>query len=142
MKVKIKVKKDHLLPKYATKGSCGADLRADIQEEMVLKKGDSGLIPTGVFLELPMQYEAQIRPRSGLALKKGVTVLNTPGTIDSDYRNEIGVILINHGKEDFIIKPNMRIAQIVIAKVVIADFEHGEMASSSRKGGFGHTGSM
>ncbi len=133
---------DDLLPKYATLNSSGADLMAAILEEMVVSPGKSALVPTGLFLEIPPGVEAQIRPRSGLALKNQITVLNTPGTIDADYRGEIKVILINHGLEPFHIQPKMRIAQIVFASVIKAEFIQQEnLALSVRSGGgFGHTG--
>lgn len=142
MKVLIKVEDEDFLPSYATDHSAGADLRACVESDVILLSGQSMLIPTGVYLEMPVNFEAQVRPRSGLALKNQVTVLNTPGTIDSDYRGEIGVILINHGKENFIIKPKMRIAQLVIAPVYKAEFViKEELLSTVRgSGGFGHSG--
>lgn len=130
------------IPVYSSEFAAGADLKAHIQKEIVLQPGESKLIPTGIKMELPNGYEAQVRPRSGLALKNQITVLNTPGTIDSDYRGEVGVILINHGKQPFIITPNMRIAQLVIQPVCKAEFFlQEELATSVRgEGGFGHTG--
>lgn len=130
------------LPCYASDGASGADIRANISEEITLYPGESRLIPTGLRLAIPEGYEIQVRPRSGLALKNQVTVLNTPGTIDADYRGEVGVILINHGKEHFIIKPGMRIAQLVLTPVLQADFVLAlELADTQRgAGGFGHTG--
>ncbi len=129
-------------PLYATDLASGADLHADIQEAVTIASQTVGLIPTGVFLEIPAGYEVQVRPRSGLALKFGVTVLNTPGTIDADYRGEIQVIMINHGKEPFVVEPGMRIAQIVLAQVVRATFCVVEELTTSVRGsgGFGHTG--
>ncbi len=135
----IKSKK---LPLYASEGASGADIRADISEEMVLAPGESKLIPTGIFVEIPQGYEIQIRPRSGLALKHSVTVLNTPGTIDADYRGEIGVILINHSRSPFVVEPDMRIAQLVVAPVVQAEFLEKDSLTLTARGeqGFGHTG--
>lgn len=131
-----------VLPEYASAGSSGADVRAFIQEDIVLKPGSSTLVKTGLRFTIPLGFEIQVRPRSGLALNHQITVLNTPGTIDADYRGELGVILINHGKEDFIIKPGMRIAQIVVVPVVQASFVVvGAMEATTRgSGGFGHTG--
>ncbi len=144
MKVEIKRLEgnDLELPSYETKNSAGMDLRACITENIVLKKGERKLIKTGLSIALPENYEAQVRPRSGLALKNGITVLNTPGTIDADYRGEIGVILINLGDSDFTIERGMRIAQMVIAPVVQAELvEVKELDETSRgKGGFGSTG--
>ena len=105
------------LPTYASTGAAGADVKANVASNMVIKPGSSALVPTGLKVAIPDGYEIQVRPRSGLALKNQVTVLNTPGTIDSDYRGEIGVILINHGKEDFIVTPGMRIAQLIVSPV-------------------------
>jgi dUTP pyrophosphatase len=130
------------LPHYASAGASGADLRAFLEEDLIIPPGSSQLIPTGLYLAIPEGYEIQIRPRSGLALKNQVTVLNTPGTIDADYRGEIKVILINHGKDDFIVQPGMRIAQCVLAPVFQADFTlTKELTATARgAGGFGHTG--
>lgn len=129
-------------PVYASQGAAGADVCAYIQKEIILKPGERALVPTGLRFAIPGGYEIQVRPRSGLALKYGVTVLNTPGTIDADYRGELGVILINHGKDPFTITPKMRIAQIVLASVFQAEFVQQEtLVSTSRgEGGFGHTG--
>ena len=142
MDLEIPIQSDNELPEYATEGSAGADVRAHLDEPMVIEPGSSALVPTGLVCEIPEGYEIQIRPRSGLAFKNQVTVLNTPGTIDSDFRGEIKVILINHGKTAFIIEPKMRIAQFVVAKVERATFVHAkELAQSGRgSGGFGHTG--
>lgn len=130
------------IPAYATKQSAGMDLCAAIENDITLKKGDKALIKTGIAIALPDGYEAQIRPRSGLAYKNGVTVLNAPGTIDADYRGEIGVILINHGNKDFVISRGMRIAQMVIAQyeqIVFTQVE--ELSDTARgEGGFGSTG--
>ena len=130
------------LPLYGSKGASGADVCASIPENLVIESGKSALIPTGLFFEIPEGYEIQVRPRSGLALKHQITVLNTPGTIDSDYRGELKIILINHGSQNFVVEPNMRIAQIVVAEVVKAEFVTSEALSSSERGsqGFGHTG--
>lgn len=130
------------LPAYTTKDAAGADVRAYLKDPVTLAPGASMLVPTGLRFSIPPGYEIQVRPRSGLALKNQVTVLNTPGTIDSDYRGEVGIILINHGKQPFIIEPGMRIAQLVLARVIQANFElTEELATTVRgSGGFGHTG--
>lgn len=142
MNVKIVNKSKHELPGYTTAFSAGMDLRANLDEEIVLKPLGRALVPTGLFIELPEGYEAQIRPRSGLALKHGISVLNTPGTIDSDYRGQIGVILVNLSSEEFVIKDGERICQMVINKhETIQWFVVDELAPSNRgAGGFGHTG--
>lgn len=142
MKVKIINKSKNELPKYATPMSAGMDLRANLSENVVMHIGTRKLIPTGIHIQLPKGYEAQVRPRSGLALKKGVTVLNTPGTIDSDFIGEIGVILINLGHEPFVIANGDRIAQLVIAKHEQAEFVEVETLEDTERGdgGFGHTG--
>lgn len=131
-----------LLPVYASELAAGADVKAWIKEQIVIEPGESVLIPTGLRFAIPEGYEIQVRPRSGLALKNQITVLNTPGTIDADYRGEVGVILINHGKNAFIVTPGMRIAQLVLAKVERADFflEDALVSTSRGEGGFGHTG--
>ncbi len=133
--------KDLPVPCRQTSGSSGYDLYANV-DSLVLKHGDIALVPTGIRIQIPMGFEAQIRPRSGLALKYGVTLLNSPGTVDSDYRGEIKVIMINHGKEDFIIKRGDRIAQMVISRFCDVQFVHvDELLDSARgEGGFGHTG--
>lgn len=130
------------LPQYATPQSAGMDLRADITEAVTLKPLERHLFPTGLRISLPEGYEAQVRPRSGLALKHGITVLNTPGTIDADYRGEIGVVLVNVSNEPFIIEPGERIAQMVIAKHEQADFVIVEELDETERGegGYGHTG--
>lgn len=130
------------MPAYATEQSAGMDLRASLTESVTLKPMERRLIPTGLYIELPAGYEAQIRPRSGLALKKGITVLNTPGTIDADYRGEIGVILINLSAEPFVIENGERICQMVIARYESAELiEVEELSETERgEGGFGHTG--
>lgn len=140
--IKIKASEPDLLPFYATQGAAGADIKASISLPIILQPQHTALIPTGLFLEIPYGWEVQIRPRSGLALKFGVTVLNTPGTIDSDYRGEIQVILINLGKEAFHIEPKMRIAQMVIAPAHQAIFNEVQEVKSTHRGsgGFGHTG--
>jgi dUTP pyrophosphatase len=132
----------HPLPHYETALSAGMDLRANMDEPLVLKPGARILIPTGLFIALPDGLEAQIRPRSGLAFKHGITVLNAPGTIDADYRGEIKVLLINHGSEDFIINDGERIAQMVIASYVQAQWSAVEELNSTQRGagGFGSTG--
>lgn len=130
-----------LLPVYATAEAAGADIRAHLQEPLILAPQATALVPTGLCVHIPEGYEIQIRPRSGLALKNGITVLNSPGTIDADYRGEIGVILINHSNAPFIITPKMRIAQMVVAPVVKARFVTTETLSTTPRGsgGFGHT---
>jgi dUTP pyrophosphatase len=135
-------KSKHPHPSYATAHSAGLDLRADLVSSIVLAPGQRALIPTGLFLELPEGTEAQVRPRSGLALKHGITVLNAPGTIDADYRGEVGVLLINLGQEPFEVKDGERIAQLVIARYLRATFEESAdlRASERGAGGFGHTG--
>ncbi|NDV63962.1 dUTP diphosphatase [Bacteroides sp. 224] len=142
MKINIINKSKHNLPEYATKMSAGVDLRANIDKPITLKPMERVLVTTGLFVQLPQGFEAQIRPRSGLALKKGITVLNAPGTIDADYRGEIGVILINLSSEDFIIEDGERIAQMVIAKYKQAQWVEVEELDSSERGvgGFGSSG--
>lgn len=143
MQIKIVNKSHHPLPKYETVQSAGMDLRAYLPEGPVtLRPMERGLVKTGLFMELPAGYEAQVRPRSGLALKKGITVLNSPGTIDADYRGEICVILINLSQEDFVINDGERIAQMVIARHEQAEIiEVQELTDTERgSGGFGHTG--
>ena len=142
MKVRIVNKSKHDLPSYSTVFSAGMDLRADLDKPRILKPGARDLVPTGLFVELPRGYEAQIRPRSGLAIKKGVTVLNTPGTIDSDYRGEIRIIMINLSVEDFIINDGERICQMIIARHETIEWEETELLKDTArgKGGFGHTG--
>lgn len=142
MKVKIINKSKHSLPAYETIQSAGMDLRANIDETIVLQPHERVLVPTGLFMALPQGYEAQIRPRSGLAAKHGITVLNSPGTIDADYRGEIKVLLINHSDQAFEIKDSERIAQMVIAQYTQVEWEQvDELDSTTRgAGGFGHTG--
>ena len=142
MKVKLINKSKHDLPKYESSGAAGLDIRANLNEPVVLQPLERVLIPTGLFLEIPQGFEAQVRPRSGLALKKGVTVLNAPGTIDADYRGEVGVILINLSNNEFIIEDGERVAQLIFAKVEQANFELTEDLSETQRGtgGFGSTG--
>ncbi|MCC6691275.1 MAG: dUTP diphosphatase [Bacteroidia bacterium] len=142
MKIRIINKSKHELPQYATNASAGVDLRANIASPITLKSLERTIVPTGLFIELPVGYEAQIRPRSGLAAKYGVTVLNSPGTIDADYRGELKIILVNLSNENFIINDGERIAQMVVAAHEQAEWlEVHELADTARgAGGFGHTG--
>ena len=142
MKIKIINTSTHQLPHYETLASAGMDLRANNTEPITLKSLERAIIPTGIFMELPIGYEAQVRPRSGLAAKKGITVLNAPGTIDADYRGEVGVILVNLSSEDFIVENGERIAQMVIAKHERAEWDQVEVLSETDRGagGFGSTG--
>ena len=142
MKIQIINKSKHPLPQYATPFSAGMDLRANLDQPVVLKPLQRCLVPTGLYMALPEGYEAQIRPRSGLALKKGVTLLNTPGTIDADYRGEIGVIMVNLSSEDFVIEVGERIAQMVIARYEQTEWQEVEVLDETQRGagGFGHTG--
>jgi len=142
MNVKIVNKSKNSNPFYSTSQSAGMDLRADLAESLVLKPLERKLIPTGLFIQLPDGFEAQIRPRSGLAINKGVTVLNSPGTIDADYRGEIKIILINLSQEDFVVNHGERIAQMVISSYKQVDWQEvNELDESERgDGGFGHTG--
>lgn len=144
MRVNLVNKSKHPLPSYSTILSAGVDLRANIDKEIVLEPLKRVLVPTGLFIQLPEGYEAQIRPRSGLAIKHGVTVLNTPGTIDSDYRGEICVILVNISDETFIVKDGERICQMVIAKHETVDWVVVDSLQETERGagGFGHTGKM
>jgi dUTP pyrophosphatase len=142
MKINIINKSQHDLPNYETISSAGMDLRANLSESITLNPLERTIVKTGLFIELPIGYEAQVRPRSGLAAKKGITVLNSPGTVDADYRGEIGVILVNLSNEVFIIENGERIAQLIIAKHERADWiEVQELSETSRgEGGFGSTG--
>lgn len=142
MNVQIINRSKHALPHYETTGSAGMDLRANINEAIVLKPLERAIIKTGLYIALPEGYEAQVRPRSGLAAKKGITVLNSPGTIDADYRGEIGVILVNLSHDDFIIEDGERIAQIVIAKHEQVAWEEVAILDETKRGagGFGSTG--
>lgn len=142
MKVKIINKSSNELPEYSTTHAAGMDLRANLVEDIILEPFQRKLIPTGLFIELPVGYEAQVRPRSGLAIKKGITVLNSPGTIDADYRGEIMIILINLSSEKFVIQHGERIAQMVVAAHETINWESVEILEDSARGegGFGHTG--
>jgi dUTP pyrophosphatase len=142
MKVQVVNKGHQPLPAYATVQSAGMDLRANIDEPIVLKPLERRLIPTGLHIALPAGYEAQVRPRSGLALKKGITVLNSPGTIDADYRGEVGVLLINLSQEDFVVNDGERIAQMIIARHEQAEFVEVDVLDETERGegGYGHTG--
>ena len=142
MTIKIINKSSHDLPSYATQASAGMDLRAELSEPISLKPLERAIVKTGLFIELPVGYEAQVRPRSGLAAKNGITVLNAPGTIDADYRGEIGVILVNLSNENFTIENGERVAQLVIAKHEHINWEEVEVLTDSVRGagGFGSTG--
>jgi len=142
MKINIVNKSKHPLPAYSTEASAGMDLRANIDEDIVMNPGERSLVKTGLFLEIPIGFEAQIRPRSGLAINKGITVLNSPGTIDSDYRGEVCIILINLSKENFVIKDGERICQMIIARHEKAEWVSVDSLLDSERGsgGFGHTG--
>ncbi|HNX06757.1 MAG TPA: dUTP diphosphatase [Bacteroidales bacterium] len=142
MNIKIVNNSKHPLPKYETDASAGMDLRANLDSPVLLKPMQRVLVPTGLFIEIPIGFEAQVRPRSGLAIKKGLTVLNTPGTIDSDYRGEVMVILVNLSAEDFVINDGERVAQMVIARHETASWIEvdGLQKSDRGAGGFGHTG--
>lgn len=145
MKIKVFNNSRNELPQYATPQSAGLDLRANIQQDIILNPGQRALVPTGLHIQLPVGYEAQVRPRSGLAIKYGVTCLNSPGTVDADYRGEIGIILINHGTEPFVIKHGERVAQMVIAKYETIEWETvdsiDELEATERGNeGFGHSG--
>lgn len=142
MKIEIINESHHPLPQYATPLSAGMDLRANLDAPVVLRPLERRLIPTGLRIALPEGYEAQVRPRSGLALKKGITVLNTPGTVDADYRGEVGVILINLSQEDFVVEDGERIAQMVIARHEQAELAEVSVLSETERGagGFGHSG--
>ena len=142
MEIKIVKKSNNELPAYSTQLSAGMDLRAFLPGPVVLKPMERKLIPTGLFVEIPAGYEAQIRPRSGLALKKGITVLNSPGTIDADYRGEVGIILINLSNEDFVIESGERICQMIVASHETVEWNLVEKLEETQRGegGFGHTG--
>ena len=147
-KVNMKIKRisekynDIPLPHYATEGSAGMDVRAAIDEDIIIKAGEVKLIPTNLIVEIPVGYEIQVRPRSGLALKHGIGLLNSPGTIDSDYRGEVGIIMNNFSQNDFVIKRGDRIAQLVLAKYYRAQLEEASEVDKTERGdgGFGHTG--
>ncbi len=142
LEIKIINKGHHPLPQYATTQSAGMDLRANLEEPVLLKPMERKLIPTGLHIALPVGYEAQVRPRSGLALKNGITVLNSPGTIDADYRGEVGVLLLNLSQEDFVVNDGERIAQMVIARHEQGAFIPVEVLDETERGegGYGHTG--
>ncbi len=142
IEIKYTAKDPSLLPIYATSGAAGADLKAHLDEAVIIAPHSTKLIPTGLFFEIPPGFEVQIRPRSGLALKNQITVLNTPGTIDSDYRGEIQVILMNHSNVEFVVTPGMRIAQMVVSRCIQASFSETLELATSERGtkGFGHTG--
>lgn len=142
MKVKVINRSSHALPAYETSSSAGMDVRANIDSPIVLKTMSRALIPTGLFIEIPHGFECQVRPRSGLALKRGVSVLNTPGTIDADYRGEVGVILFNMSEEDFTVENGERIAQLVFAPVLQVEWDESETLTETERGagGFGSTG--
>ena len=142
MNIRIINRSHHPLPAYATALSAGMDLRANLDTPITLRPLERCLVPTGLFIALPQGFEAQVRPRSGLALKKGITVLNTPGTVDADYRGEIGVILVNLSNEDFVINDGERIAQMVVARHETVEWEAVETLDETERGagGFGHTG--
>ena len=144
LKIRIVNKSRNPLPAYATEGSSGMDLRASLDENQILKPLERALIPTGLFIELPEGYEAQVRPRSGLAWKQGITCLNTPGTIDADYRGEIKIILINLSDEEQVINPGDRIAQLVFQQVQKGEWQEVEILEQTERnqGGFGHTGKV
>lgn len=142
MNVQIINKSKHATPSYETEGAAGMDLRAELNESVTLKPLERAIIKTGLFIALPVGFEAQVRPRSGLAAKKGITVLNSPGTVDADYRGEIGVILVNLSNEDFVVNDGERIAQLVIAKHERVSWQEVEILSETERGsgGFGSTG--
>jgi dUTP pyrophosphatase len=142
MNIKVHYSGKHALPQFETTQSAGMDLRANIDAPVVLQPGDRALIPTGIRMALPDGYEAQIRPRSGLAYKHGITVLNSPGTIDADYRGDVGVLLINHGREAFTVEDGMRVAQMVVAQYSQFEWESVENLDETARGagGFGSTG--
>jgi dUTP pyrophosphatase len=144
MKVQIINKSKHPLPQYATPFSAGMDVRANLDEPLVLKPLQRCLVPTGLYMAIPAGYEVQVRPRSGLAIKKGITVLNSPGTIDADYRGEVCVILVNLSSEEFVIEDGERIAQMVIARHEQAEWVEVENLDETQRGagGFGHTGTI
>ncbi len=140
--VQTQTEDESFLPKYGSEHAAGADVMACIPSDLVIPPGESALVPTGIKVAIPVGYEIQVRPRSGLALKNQITVLNTPGTIDADYRGEINVILINHGKNSFVVTPRMRIAQLILAPYIQGQFTLAENLSETARGtgGFGHTG--
>lgn len=142
VQVSIINRSHHALPSYSTPLSAGMDIRANLDEPITLQPGERRLIPTGLFIALPEGYEAQIRPRSGIAIKKGITVLNSPGTIDADYRGEIGIIIINHSDEAFVIEDGERVGQMVVARYNRVEWNETDSLDETERGagGFGHTG--
>lgn len=144
MQVKVSIinRSHHALPSYSTLLSAGMDIRANLDEAIILQPGERRLIPTGLFIALPEGYEAQIRPRSGLAIKHGITVLNSPGTIDADYRGEVGIILINHSDKAFVIEDGERVGQMVVARYSRVEWQETDSLDETERGagGFGHTG--
>ena len=142
IEVKIVAQQGAVIPSYKTEGAAGADVCAFLTESVTIEPGSFAMIPTGLFFEIPVGYEIQVRPRSGLAAKNGITVLNTPGTIDSDYRGELKIILINLGKQAFVVNNGERIAQIIVSPVTVADFKLTDSLSDTKRGekGFGSTG--
>ncbi len=142
MKIKIVNRSGHPMPEYSTEFSAGMDLCASLDEDIILEPGERALIPTGLYVEIPPRYEAQIRPRSGLALRDGISVLNTPGTIDSDYRGEVGIILINLSDKRYIVKDGDRICQMILSKHESIEWIETDDLSDTKRGngGFGHTG--
>lgn len=142
IQLKIKLEEGAVMPQYQTEHAAGFDVNAFVKEPITINPGERMLIPTGLKMAIPPGYEAQVRPRSGLAIKQGISIVNTPGTVDADYRGEIGIILINHGQEDFIVNPKDRIAQVIINKVEHPEIiEVDELDETGRgEGGFGHTG--
>ena len=142
MNVQIINKSKHQIPHYETEGSAGVDLRANIEEPIILKPLERAIVKTGLYIALPQGFEAQVRPRSGLAAKKGITVLNSPGTVDADYRGEIGVILVNLSNKDFVVNDGERIAQLVIAKHERVNWQEVDVLNETERGsgGFGSTG--
>lgn len=142
MRIKIVNKSRHKLPEYSTTASAGMDIRANLESDLILGAGKRVMIPTGLFLEIPVGFEAQIRPRSGLAINKGISILNSPGTIDSDYRGEVCIIMINLSDENFVIKDGDRICQMVISRHERAEWVNVDVLEETKRGsgGFGHTG--
>ncbi|TAI48204.1 dUTP diphosphatase [Flagellimonas allohymeniacidonis] len=144
MEIKVINTSNHALPSYETIASAGMDLRANLEQPITLKSLERAIIPTGIFMELPIGYEAQVRPRSGLAAKKGITVLNAPGTVDADYRGEVGVILVNLSQDEFVVQDGERIAQMVIAKHERVEWSESKTLTATERGsgGFGSTGTQ
>jgi dUTP pyrophosphatase len=142
MKIQVINKSKHTLPSYATIASAGMDIKANLEQPITLQPMERCLVPTGLYMAIPVGYEAQVRPRSGLAIKKGITVLNSPGTVDADYRGEVGVVLVNLSKEPFVIEDGERIAQMVIARHEQPQWEEVDTLDDTERGagGFGHTG--